>query len=250
MKKIFTILAVVVLTINVFAQAPQKMTYQAVVRNSSNTLVQNSPIGMKVSLLQGSATGTVVYVEKHSTSTNGNGLINIEIGGGTVVSGTYLNGIYWAGGPYFIKTEIDPLGGTAYTITPTSELLSVPYSNYSQVSGVGLELSNPSMNFLGVYSETSSSPANLYRGFIQIGYVNATKVMIDLEWDIDSVSSKFYKYKIMADVTPSILGSATITLSPTGWFPITGTGTLVGSTLTLNVSNMWGETGMLIFEKY
>jgi len=122
----------------VFAQAPQKMTYQAVVRNSSNALVQNTTIGMKVTLLQGSITGTVVYVETHTALTNDNGLLNIEIGGGAVVSGTYQNGIYWDGGPYFLKTEIDPLGGTNYTITATSELLSVPYSNYSHVSGIAL----------------------------------------------------------------------------------------------------------------
>ena len=133
--KIYSIVAGLLLTASLFAQAPQKMTYQAVVRNSSNALVQSSPVGMKVSLLQGSVTGTAIYVETHTTQTNQNGLLDIEIGGGTIVSGTYVNGIFWAGGPYFLKTEIDPLGGTNYTITSTSELLSVPYSNYSHISG-------------------------------------------------------------------------------------------------------------------
>lgn len=134
MKKITIILATILISITVFAQAPQKMTFQAVVRNSTNALVQNSTIGMKVSILQGNASGAAVYVETHTTLTNENGLLNIEIGGGTVVSGTYQNGIYWAGGPYFLKTEIDPLGGANYTITSTSELLAVPYALHSQTS--------------------------------------------------------------------------------------------------------------------
>lgn len=113
-----------------FAQAPQKMSYQAVVRNGSNALVSNSPVGVKISVLQGSATGTAAYVETQNVTTNANGLATFQIGNGTVVSGT-MAGIDWANGPYFIKTETDPTGGTNYTIAGTSELLSVPYALYS-----------------------------------------------------------------------------------------------------------------------
>ena len=116
------------------AQSPHKMSYQAVVRNSSFALVVSKPVGMKVSILQGSATGTVVYSETQTPSTNANGLATIEIGSGTIVSGT-MSGINWSAGPYFIKTETDPAGGTAYSITNTSQLLSVPYSLYSLASG-------------------------------------------------------------------------------------------------------------------
>lgn len=165
--KVYSFIAGLLLTISVFAQAPQKMTYQAVVRNSSNSLVQNSPIGVKVSILQGSVTGAVVYAETHSTQTNQNGLLNIEIGGGNIFTGIYNNGIFWAGGPYYIKTEIDPLGGANYTITSTSELLSVPYSNYSHVSGslVGLATS-----WVGVYELSGI--------FLYITYLDPNTVLI------------------------------------------------------------------------
>ncbi len=116
------------------AQAPNKMSYQAVVRNNSNTLVSNQVVGMRISVLQGSATGTTVYVETQTPITNTNGLVSIEIGGGTVVSGNFAN-INWANGPYFIKTETDPNGGTNYSITGTSQLLSVPYAMYAETSG-------------------------------------------------------------------------------------------------------------------
>jgi hypothetical protein len=135
MKKIITILVSVLFTLGTFAQAPKKMSYQAVVRNSSNALVQSSPVGIKVSILRGSITGPVKYVETHTPQTNQNGLFDIEIGGGTLVTGNYVDSVLWSNGPYFLKTEIDPNGGTNYSITMTSELLSVPYANYAHVAG-------------------------------------------------------------------------------------------------------------------
>jgi len=116
------------------AQSPHKMSYQAVVRNSSFNLVVNAAVGMKVTILKGSATGTVSYSETHTTTTNANGLATIEIGGGTVVSGS-MTTIDWAAGPYFVKTETDPTGGTNYTIANTSQFMSVPYSLYALNSG-------------------------------------------------------------------------------------------------------------------
>jgi hypothetical protein len=116
-----------------FTQAPQKLSYQAVIRNTSNALIVNQPVGMKISILQGSVNGTAAYIETQNPTTNTNGLVSIEIGGGTIVSGVFAN-IDWSNGPYFIKTETDPNGGTSYSITGTSQLLSVPFALYSTKS--------------------------------------------------------------------------------------------------------------------
>jgi len=118
------------LTFNSFAQAPQKMSYQAVIRNSSNALIVSTAVGIKISVLQGSSSGTPIFAETHTTSTNANGLASLEIGAGTPVTGSFA-GINWAAGPYFIKTETDPTGGTNYTIAGTNQLISVPYALYS-----------------------------------------------------------------------------------------------------------------------
>ena len=117
---------------NVAAQAPQKMSYQAMIRDAAGTLVTNRPIGIRVSILSGSVSGNAVYVETHSTSTNPNGLMTIEIGGGT--SSLSLSNVNWGAGPFFIKTETDPNGGSNYTIIGTSQLLSVPYALYAENS--------------------------------------------------------------------------------------------------------------------
>lgn len=132
--KIIVILTHLLIGTLTFAQAPEKMSYQAVVRNTTNNLVTNQAVGMQISILQGSATGTAVYVETQTPTSNVNGLVSLEIGGGTVVSGNMAT-INWANGPYFIKTETDPTGGSSYTITGTSQLLSTPYALYAKTAG-------------------------------------------------------------------------------------------------------------------
>ena len=131
MKRTLTIFAAVLLTATIFAQAPEKMSYQAVVRDANNDLVTDTQVGMQISILQGAVDGAPVYVETQTPTTNANGLVSVEIGGGTVESGDFT-AIDWSAGPYFIKTETDPAGGTDYTITGTSQLLSVPYALYAK----------------------------------------------------------------------------------------------------------------------
>ena len=106
-----------------FAQAPQKMSFQAVIRNSSNGLVTDKSVGVRISILQGSPSGNLVYSETQNLRTNSNGLLTAEIGGAPGFAS-----IDWANGPYYIKTETDPSGGTFYTITGTTQLMSVPYA--------------------------------------------------------------------------------------------------------------------------
>ncbi|AXG68756.1 hypothetical protein KORDIASMS9_00972 [Kordia sp. SMS9] len=155
-KTIFTLLTFLV-TLTTFAQAPELVNYQAIIRNSDGNLVQDSNIGMRVSILQTNATGTAVYTETHTVSTNTNGLVTIMIGGGT--SSDDFSAIDWSTGPYFIKTETDIAGGTNYTITGTSQLLSVPYALYAKtagsVSGGGSSNQSATQNPLNLNNNTS-----------------------------------------------------------------------------------------------
>lgn len=130
MRKIFTVIAVSLLSATVWAQAPQKMSYQAVLRNSSNALITNTQIGMEINIRKGSPTGTVVYTEIQTPTTNSNGLVNVEIGGGTNFSS-----IDWGSDTYYIETKTAvaaPL--TTYTIMGVSQLLSVPYALYAKTA--------------------------------------------------------------------------------------------------------------------
>jgi formylglycine-generating enzyme required for sulfatase activity len=130
MKNLLTLLLISFIALSALAQAPQKFSYQTVVRNASNQLLVGQTVGIKISILQGSVNGSPVYAETHAPQTNANGLATLEIGGGSILSGNFAN-INWANGPFFVKTETDPNGGNNYAITNTSQLLSVPYALYS-----------------------------------------------------------------------------------------------------------------------
>ena len=105
-------------------------------RNSDNSLVVNQNVSARISILQGSISGTIVYVERHTAVTNANGLVTLEIGGGIVESGNFST-INWSNGPFYLKSEIDPAGGMNYSVVSTQQLLSVPYALYAETSGNG-----------------------------------------------------------------------------------------------------------------
>ena len=136
MIRFFTFVSAVLLSASLWAQAPQSFSYQAVIRGTNNSLVANKPVGLKISLLQGSENGTVSYAETHNSTANDNGLVSIAIGGGNKISGDFAK-IDWSKGPYFIKTETDPTGGSSYSLSSVSQLLSVPYALYSGNSQPG-----------------------------------------------------------------------------------------------------------------
>ena len=150
MKKFTTLITFLLLcAATLFGQAPEKFTYQAVVRNASNSLVANSPVGVRISILQGGVAGTLVFMENHTAVTNANGLVTIVIGSGNLQQGS-LSDIEWGESTVFLKTEIDPTGGSNYTITSTQQLLSVPYALYANEAG---------NRFSGDYNDLTNTPS-------------------------------------------------------------------------------------------
>jgi|UniRef100_UPI00404849EF hypothetical protein len=129
-KLLFSFLLLLTASTSVWAQVPQQISYQSVIRDGNNKVIAASTVGIKISLIQGTATGSAVYVETHSKTTNANGLVSLEIGTGTVLSGSFAS-IDWANGPYLIKTETDPTGGVNYSIPAVMALNSVPYALYA-----------------------------------------------------------------------------------------------------------------------
>lgn len=112
---------------SVLAQAPQQFNYQAVARDASGNPISEKQLGVRISILDGSATGSALYSEVSTPSTNKQGLFSVQVGSGTGVFGTF-SAIVWGGSARFLKVEIDPAGGSAYQLLGASQLLSVPYA--------------------------------------------------------------------------------------------------------------------------
>jgi hypothetical protein len=135
MKKLNLLLLSVLFIVSAFAQAPEKMSFQAVVRDQNGTLKTNSLIGVQIIITKdGGFFPQTVYTETHTTTSNANGLITLEVGNGTVVNGDFPS-IDWGSGSYSLKTNYDLSGGTNYGLLGSSKLLSVPYALYAKNAG-------------------------------------------------------------------------------------------------------------------
>lgn len=139
MKKTYTILLAVFLTAIIIlprqsnAQAPEQMKYQAVTRDNTGNVLSNQLVSFRISILQGSSTGTSLYSETHSITTNEFGLANLNIGNGTIESGNF-SAIDWSSDLYFLQVEMDDTGGATYQLMGTSQLLSVPYALHAKTA--------------------------------------------------------------------------------------------------------------------
>lgn len=124
--KFILMIAAVLCTAEVMAQVPQGFNFQAVARNADGDLIKESALGVRISILKGSETGTAVYTETQKPKTNAAGSFQLVIGEGTTEND--FSAIDWSSDNYFVKLEIDPAGGTEYETLGTTRLLSVPYA--------------------------------------------------------------------------------------------------------------------------
>ncbi|MBR4646866.1 MAG: fibrobacter succinogenes major paralogous domain-containing protein [Bacteroidales bacterium] len=206
MKKLTILITMMMCLITIFAQAPEKFNYQAVVRNASNQLMSNASVGVRVSILQGSSSGSAVYVETQTVTTNANGLMTVEIGGGNAQQGAFAN-IDWSNGPYFLKTETDPDGGSNYNVTTTQQLMSVPYALYAEEAG---------NSFSGDYNDLTNTPdipivpTNVSAFTNDAGYITIT----DLQQLIDALNARIDSLENLVNNNPTPATPDTVDAQP------------------------------------
>jgi hypothetical protein len=109
------------------AQAPQGIPYQAAARNSSGAILASTAISVRFTIRDSVATGAIKYRETFSVTTTAQGMFSVNVGQGTVVSGTFA-GINWGTNAKFMQVEMDPAGGASYIDMGTTQLMSVPYA--------------------------------------------------------------------------------------------------------------------------
>ncbi len=177
MKKIYATIGLFLATL-LSAQVPQAFSYQTIAFNTSGAPIANGNVTLKVSILENSATGTVLYSETHAKTTNSKGLVNLNIGQGTATTGNF-GGINWGTNTKFVKVEMDAQGGSNYTNVGVNQLMSVPYAQVAKTvvtgAGQGITLVSPNgtnytlsvdnsgnLNLPVTQAPNSTFPADLY----------------------------------------------------------------------------------------
>ncbi|MDD3875311.1 MAG: fibrobacter succinogenes major paralogous domain-containing protein [Bacteroidales bacterium] len=145
--KLLRVLFFLLFCTSINAQAPEKMTYQAIVRDQNGALMVNTTIGVQVMITKDGFLPVTVYTETHTATSNANGLITLEVGNGTVVNGDFST-IDWGNGSYNLVTNFDLSGGINYSLLGTSKLLSVPYALYAKNAGNSMIQGNTSGDLL------------------------------------------------------------------------------------------------------
>ncbi|MCC8198728.1 MAG: RagB/SusD family nutrient uptake outer membrane protein [Tannerellaceae bacterium] len=164
MNKITLIFLLFIFSIPLYAQVPQAINYQAIVRDDKGKVLVNTPISVKLAILRGTLSGTVVYEETHKATSGSTGVVNLKIGEGTAVTGRF-NAIDWSQSPYFVKFSMDTQGGTSYTEVATTQLLSIPYALYAERAGTVDDYpSGNDSTYDFMVATTSSSDGDLFAG--------------------------------------------------------------------------------------
>lgn len=224
---IFTLFLLV--TLQLSAQTPNAINYQAVARDGSGQLIVNKDIRVRLSILSGNINGTSVYSETHQVKTNLSGVFHFEIGRGSVISGDFVN-IAWQSGSHFAKIEIDPNEGNNFLWVGTTQFLSVPYALFAEDVAMQYSISGGNKFIARVNSGTADSVIM----DLEINHLVGTPE--DIILNITGLNSNILSgitlpYVIPADTfdsTSSLLIPNTITIrssTPSGNYPLTITTT-------------------------
>ena len=175
--KLLFIIAFMTVSIGAFAQSPYTFNYQSVVRDANGLLLENENVGVQITILQGSVSGTKSYQETFNLNTNDFALINLKVGTGTVVSGD-MTTIDWSSGPYFMEVAMDFTGGNTYVVMGATELVSVPFALHAKTA---------ENIFSGDYNDLNNLPTNVSHFTNDAGYL-ATEVDGSITNEIQALS--------------------------------------------------------------
>jgi uncharacterized protein (TIGR02145 family) len=196
MKQLLTFLLLVISAI-VFSQAPQSIPYQAVVRNTDGTAMANAAVTITFKIHDNSATGTVVYEETHTTTTNAHGLVSLNVGGGTAVTGTFV-GIQWGAGNKFLHVLMN--AGSGVVDLGTQQMMSVPYALYVEdvpvrvsVTGDSLFIGDQVSIVPGVSAANDNCQTNIILHTCGLGDVHNPSICYGLTFDLDGNQYKTIK---------------------------------------------------------
>ncbi|MFH2143823.1 MAG: FISUMP domain-containing protein, partial [Bacteroidota bacterium] len=198
---------------------PQGFNYQGIARDAAGHEIINQSIGLKLSVLNGSSSGSVIYSEEFNVTTNDLGLFTLIIGTGNT---TYtFSSIDWsAGGEKWLKVEMDPVGGTSYIIIGSSQLFSVPYALYAQTS------SNGASQWVSTGSGIFYNSGNVGIGTSTPDQSSALEVQSTTQGFLPPVMTEIQRNDISSPSTGLIIYNSTTNclniFKPDGWWEMCG----------------------------
>lgn len=214
MKKHLLLLFIAFSAIISFAQSPQSLPYQAVARDAGGNLIALQPVGLRFTIHDGSAGGPVVYQETQSTSTSKLGLFSVNVGSGTVVTGTF-SAINWAGGAKYLQVELDPAGGTSYNNMGTDQIRSVAYALYAASGGTPEDVTNEGALTVNAGSGTTSVIHSNTSGSTDVTLQAGTNVSLSESGNTITINSTNPGGTVTSIATSAPLTGGTITTTGT-----------------------------------
>jgi hypothetical protein len=232
------------------AQTPQGFNYQAVVRNAGGAILPKQQVNFRISLLHGSISGTNTYTETHLVTTDQNGLVNFVIGTGAVVNGIFKD-IQWGNGPFFVKVEIDPTGGSSFVVMSTTQLLSVPYALFAEQSR-NVNVFTYTKAFSGNSFNTTIDQGKSWTGVYNLNYICGEREKISFsETGLPLGMSVVHKNSSnQLDFSDSVIIQTSEAISP-GNHAITliatsESGTKAKQSLSFNVQELFNFSGSIL----
>jgi len=239
MKKALFFLFLTV-SILVKSQAPHRINYQGVARNSGGNFI-TTPIGIKFQIYQGSVGGTLVYEETNNATPSSVGVFTVHIGAGAATTGTF-SAIGWGSGPYFLQVSIDPAGGTSYSTVGANELISVPYALFAEKAGNAVNYNAGNGISISSGSITNAAPDQTVN-ISAIGIATVTNAYPNFSVNVGPPSLTYNtgtkeltlnQGGTSTSATLTGTGGSTISMMGTGIASVTPTG--AGSNFTVNVT--------------
>ncbi|MGB0403694.1 MAG: hypothetical protein ACPGEG_06305, partial [Salibacteraceae bacterium] len=167
MKKLLILVLIAISFSTVYAQAPEKFNYQAIMRDASGAVIPNRAIQIRIGIYEGSTAGILRYEETHLDTTNNFGLVSLQIGTGTATAGS-MSDVKWESNVHAMKLEVDPNGGTNWERLSTSEFLSTPYALHANTATYGRDEDADTTNELQSLSMSNDTIFLSQGGFVTV----------------------------------------------------------------------------------